>query len=158
MSFSYKDLLSEDAAHVMGSDDSEFDVGGDYAEGDEDQGSGIKPEDDNDGDYDDEYLGEGRSLRAMAEVFSVLTEDATQESINEAMNVVRLNKQTKMLSLASRTALVLAKKANDPLYAKYAKFNAIRLQLREQIFKKYGSKANSRARQLMTGTAKPLVR
>lgn len=112
-----------------------------------------------DGDYsDDDSLDESHALRAMAECLSVLTEGTTTEELSEAMNVIRLNKQSKMTNLAHRTALVLAKNAKDPLYEKYAKFNGIRLTLREQIFKKYGSKANVRARQLMTGTAKPMVR
>jgi hypothetical protein len=108
--------------------------------------------------YDDDSLDESAALRGIAECLSILQEDTTQEELNEAMNVIRLNKQSKMTNLAHRTALVLAKNAKDPLYDKYAKFNGIRLQLRDQIFRKYGSKANVRARQLMTGTAKPMTR
>lgn len=109
-------------------------------------------------DYEDESLDESAALRGIAECLNVLQEGTTEEELNEAMNIVRLNKQSKMTNLAHRTALVLAKNARDPLYDKYAKFNGIRLQLRDQIFKKYGSKANVRARQLMSGTAKTLAR
>lgn len=73
-----------------------------------------------------------------------------QNFLAEQMNVIRLNKQTRLLNLTNRSALILAKRANDPLYDKYAKFNALRLQFRAAIVKKYGSKAASYARQIMS--------
>lgn len=72
-----------------------------------------------------------------------------QEMLAEQMNIVRLNKQTRLLNLTNRSAIILAKRANDTLYAKYAKFNAMRLELRAQIVKKYGSRAASYARKIM---------
>ena len=78
-----------------------------------------------------------------------------QETLAEQMNIVRLNKQTRLLNLTNRTALVMAKKANDSLYEKYARFNALRLQFRSQIVKKYGVRASSYARKLMQKSATP---
>ena len=72
-----------------------------------------------------------------------------QEMLAEQMNIVRLNKQTRLLNLTNRSAIILAKRANDTLYAKYAKFNAMRLEMRAQIVKKYGSRAASYARKIM---------
>ena len=77
----------------------------------------------------------------------------SQEILSEQMNIVRLNRQTRLLNLSNRTALIMARRANDPLYSKYAKFNALRLQFRAQIVKKYGSKAASYARKIMAQTS-----
>ena len=89
-------------------------------------------------DIDDE-----QALQALAEAMDVVT---------EGVNIVRLNRQTKLLNLTNRSALVLAKRANDPLFAKYAKFNKVRRDIRDQIVKKYGAKATSYARKVMTST------
>ena len=92
---------------------------------------------------DDQMLGEfARTLN----LFST-------EMLSEAPNIVRLNRATRLNNLASRTALVLAKRKGDPLYTKYTKFNAMRIALRRKIIKKYGSKANTHARKLLAGTA-----
>lgn len=76
-----------------------------------------------------------------------------QEVITEQMNIVRLNRQAKLLNLTNRTALVLAKQNKDPLFAKYARFNSLRLQIRSKIVKKYGAKAAARARSLTSKAA-----
>lgn len=122
--------------------------------------SGIKPKDESKetqhGTYEDDsddMLDEEIQFRALAEALNSLSEDI----LTEGLNVVRLNRQTKTANLASRMAIVLARSAQDPLYAKYAKFNGIRLALRDQIYKKYGSKAAARARNLMSGTAKAIA-
>jgi hypothetical protein len=95
-------------------------------------------------------LDEEVRFRALAKVFNSLEE----EVLSEGLNVVKLNRQTKAANLASRMAIVLARSAQDPLYTKYAKFNGIRLALRDQIYKKYGSRAASRARDIMSGVSK----
>ncbi len=100
-------------------------------------------------------LDEDMSMRRMAAAFSALETDAVVTALQEQNIIVHLNRQSKTNNLANRQALLLAKAKNDPLYAKYAKFNGIRLQLRELIHRKYGSKAISRARQLMAGTTPP---
>jgi hypothetical protein len=118
--------------------------------------SGVKPEDESKEmkkgpvDNDDEMLDEEVRFRALAKVFNSLEE----EVLSEGLNVVKLNRQTKAANLASRMAIVLARSAQDPLYTKYAKFNGIRLALRDQIYKKYGSRAASRARDIMSGVSK----
>lgn len=77
----------------------------------------------------------------------------SQDFLAEQMNIVRLNKQTRLLNLTNRSALILAKRSKDQLYDKYAKFNALRLQFRGAIVKKYGSKASAYARKIMAKTA-----
>jgi hypothetical protein len=79
-----------------------------------------------------------------------------QMVLHEQMNIVRLNKQTQLLNLTNRSALILAKRANDTLFAQYAKFNALRLKARGAILKKYGSRASAYARKLMTKVAQPV--
>ena len=78
-----------------------------------------------------------------------------QMMLHEQMNIVRLNKQTQLLNLTNRSALILAKRANDTLFAQYAKFNALRLKARGAILKKYGSRASAYARKLMTRVTQP---
>lgn len=111
-----------------------------------------------DEDSSDEDLEENLSMRRMGTLLATLEEGVTAEQLNETMNIIRLNKQAKTLNLAHRQALLMAKAKNDPLYAKYAKFNGLRLTIRDALFKKYGSKAQQRARQLMAGTAKPVAK
>ena len=90
-------------------------------------------------------------MRRMAAAMNALDPEADAEVLQEQQNIVRLNRQAKTNNLAHRQALLLAKAKNDPLYAKYAKFNGVRLQIREIIYRKYGSKAIARARQLVSG-------
>ena len=94
-------------------------------------------------------LDEEVSLRHMAQAMSLFEGEGEPENLQEQMNIIRLNRQSKTNNLAHRQALVLARARKDPLYTKYARFNGIRLQLRELIYKKYGAAALSRARQLM---------
>ena len=70
--------------------------------------------------------------------------------LSEQLNIVRLNRQTKLLNLSNRSALMMARKASDPLYAKFNKFNSLRLKFRAAIVKKYGSRASSYARKVMS--------
>ena len=96
-------------------------------------------------------LDEELAMRRMAAAMNALDPEADAEVLQEQQNIVRLNRQAKTNNLAHRQALLLAKAKNDPLYAKYAKFNGVRLQIREIIYRKYGSKAIARARQLLSG-------
>lgn len=73
--------------------------------------------------------------------------------LNEQVNIVRLNKQTKTNSLANRMALMIARANKDPMYTKYAKLNGARLAIRSVIYNKYGSKALQRARAIMNKAA-----
>ena len=93
---------------------------------------------DSEGSHDDETLDEEIALNRMATAFNILSEDSIEMDLAEAVSIVRLNKQAKTSALAARTALLLAKQKGDVLYQKYAKHNGLRLQLRSQIFKKYG--------------------
>jgi hypothetical protein len=102
-------------------------------------------------DSTDLPLDEEMAMRKIAAAYSILDSEEGTTALTEQNIVVHLNRQSKTNNLAHRQALLLAKGKNDPLYAKYAKFNGIRLQLRELIYRKYGSKAVARARQLMSG-------
>ena len=102
-------------------------------------------------------LDEEVSMQRIAIALSALDSDQN-EMLAESQTIIKLNKQAKTNSLAHRQALLLAKSKNDPLYAKYAKFNGIRLQIREIIYRKYGSKALARARQLMTSNGTSTVK
>lgn len=96
-------------------------------------------------------LDEELAMRRMAAAMNVIDPESSDTVLQEQQNIIRLNRQAKTNNLAHRQALLLAKAKNDPLYAKYAKFNGVRLQIREVIYRKYGSKAIARARQLMAG-------
>ena len=105
----------------------------------------------------DEDVLEESALYRMAAALNVFNEGITAEELNEQMSIVRLNRQAKTANLAARAALLMARSNNDPLYQKYAKFNGMRLQLKAAIFKKYGTKANARARAMISGaTVQPL--
>jgi hypothetical protein len=96
-------------------------------------------------------LDEELAMRKMAGAFQALDEEVVIKALSEQNIIVHLNRQAKTNNLAHRQALLLAKAKGDALYAKYAKYNGIRLQLRELIHRKYGSKAVARARQFMQG-------
>ena len=68
----------------------------------------------------------------------------------EATKIIRLTKESQIANLTGRSALILARRAKDPLFAKYAKFNGIRLTIKAQIQKKYASKAQQYGRKLYT--------
>ena len=104
---------------------------------------------------DEEMMDEGVELTRMAEALNTISPEDVGGNLQEQVNIVRLNRQAKINNLAHRQALLLARAKNDPLYAKYAKFNGVRLQIRELIYKKYGSKALARARQLVSSTGGP---
>lgn len=107
--------------------------------------TGVQPEVVQEGITFDEDL----AMRKMAAAFTLLEGEASPEILAEQQTIIRLNRQAKTNNLAHRQAILLAKSKNDPLYAKYAKFNGIRLELRSRIYAKYGSKALVRARQLV---------
>lgn len=78
---------------------------------------------------------------------------AESMALTESKTVIRFNRQARLKNLTNRSALVFARRANDPLYKKYSKHNALRLRLRGAIVKKYGSRASSYARKLLNKTA-----
>lgn len=98
-------------------------------------------------------LDEEVAMNKMAAALNVFDSEENSEKILEQVSIVRLNRAAKTSSLASRQALLMAKAKLDPLYEKYAKFNGIRLSLREMIYKKYGSRALQRARKLISATS-----
>lgn len=72
-----------------------------------------------------------------------LTESTTIGNFQllQEINIRRLDKVTQRRLAAIRIAIGLAKAANDPLYAKYAKGVMLRKTYKEYILHKYGNKA-----------------
>ena len=77
-----------------------------------------------------------------------------EATLNEAKNIVKLNKQARLAALTGNAAIMLARKAKDPLYKKYEKAAAMRRKFRDAINKKYGSKAKTTARALLQNAGK----
>ena len=76
------------------------------------------------------------------------------DTLNEAKNIVRLNKQARLSALTGNAAITLARRANDPLYKKYEKAATMRRKMREAINRKYGSKAKTTAKALLANAGK----
>jgi hypothetical protein len=76
------------------------------------------------------------------------------DTLYEASSVVRLNRQAKLDSLITRSALTIAQQKNDPLFQKYARAAGIKRQLRGIIMKKYSSQAQMTARRLLASAGK----
>ena len=77
-----------------------------------------------------------------------------EKTLEEARNIVKLNKQARLASLTTNTALTLARRANDPAYRKWEKAAIIRRQQREIIERKFGAKARTTARALLQNAGK----
>lgn len=133
-----KEIEDEDDDHL----DGEAKDNSDDMEDDEDAINEVDDEDDMDAMEEAALEMYAMSLNQMG--------DDTDDTLTEQKNIVRLNRQSRLLNMTNRTAIVMARKSNDNLYKKYAKFNALRLQYRAQIVKKYGSKAASYARKLLS--------
>jgi hypothetical protein len=74
------------------------------------------------------------------------------EALNER-NIIKLDKKAKLNQFASRSATIIAREKNDPLYKKMAFHRRKFLEFRDLIRKKYGAKAIQRARlAVRTGT------
>lgn len=136
-----KEIDSEDDDHV----DPEALSGEDSMEDEDEVITEVEDEDDMD----------AMEEAALEKYAMALNQMGDEETLTEQKNIVRLNRQSRLLNMTNRTAIVMARKSNDNLYKKYAKFNALRLQYRAQIVKKYGSKAASYARKLLSRSAPP---
>jgi hypothetical protein len=86
---------------------------------------------------------------AILEKFSEAT-----AGLNEQQNIVKLNRQSKLNSLTSRAALVIAQQKKDVLFAKYARAAKLKRDIRAVIYKKYGTQAASTARKLLANAGK----
>ena len=58
-------------------------------------------------------------------------------------------KQANFNRIAKRTAIRLAMINNDPLYTKYKKYRTLLIDVRNQIYRKYGQKAKVEARKII---------
>lgn len=67
-------------------------------------------------------------------------------------NIVKLNKQANFSREESKACFRLAKRANDPHYAKYKKYNDLRKAEREYIYTKYASKGKTEAKAVINNS------
>jgi len=64
-------------------------------------------------------------------------------------STIKRTKQDKLAALVGNLALKIAKKNNDPMYEKYAKYRKQYLELKQELIRKYMSKAKQAAKQAM---------
>ena len=64
-------------------------------------------------------------------------------------STIKRTKQDKVAALVGNLALKIAKKNNDPMYEKYAKYRKQYLELKKELIRKYMSKAKQAAKQAM---------
>ena len=64
-------------------------------------------------------------------------------------STIKRTKQDKVAALVGNLALKIAKKNNDPMYEKYAKYRKQYLELKQELIRKYMSKAKQAAKQAM---------
>lgn len=67
-------------------------------------------------------------------------------------NIVRLNKLANFNKVQKRTAIRLAANAKDQLFEKYSKFRKLMIMYRVKIYQKYGNKAKSEARKIISNS------
>ncbi len=98
-----------------------------------------------------------------AEYDRIVTEGATElelygliheaDIVTEAKkNIVRLNKQANINMVEKRTAIRMAEKDNSPLYRAYSKGRQLMIASRLKIYEKYGSKAKTVARKVISNS------
>lgn len=61
----------------------------------------------------------------------------------EEVNKVKLDRKSKLKMALGKKAIILAKKAKDPMYIKYSKAIGIKNQMEKLLVKKYASKAKA---------------
>ena len=73
---------------------------------------------------------------------------------NTEVRKILLTKESKVSKLVRRTCIILAKQANDPLYAEWRKHMAIAVSAREKMVAKYQSKAKTRSKEIIAQSKK----
>jgi hypothetical protein len=84
----------------------------------------------------------------------VLIDFEGKTNLNEAQNIVRLNRQSKLNAFTVRSAIVIAQQRKDPVYVKYARASMLKRKFRMMLVKKYASQANVTARRLLANAGK----
>ena len=64
-------------------------------------------------------------------------------------STIKRTKEDKIAALIGNMALKLAKKNNDPLYEKYAKYRRQYLELKKELIQKYMSRAKQAVKQAL---------
>ena len=75
--------------------------------------------------------------------------DSAEIVMEAQRNIVKLNKQAAFNREEAKACFRIAKRANDPHYTKYKKFNDLRKAEREYIYQKYGAKAKMEAKKVI---------
>lgn len=78
--------------------------------------------------------------------------DSASIATEAQKNIVKLNNAAVFNRTEKRTAIRLAERANDQLFEKYAKFRKLMIEYRMKIYEKYGSKAKSEARRIISNS------
>lgn len=77
-------------------------------------------------------------------------EKTSDETLTEVgSSTVKISKARKIDMLTGLTAIKMAQKKNDPLYAKYKKFRDVTMKLKKAIAKKYKSKSKRSAKKAL---------
>ena len=87
----------------------------------------------------------------QGEVLKDEIEEKKDEELFESVknSMVKVNKRDKIKRAAGGGSLNMARQKNDPAYAQYMKYNALRKAYKEKLRKKYGSRAYVKARKDM---------
>lgn len=87
--------------------------------------------------------------RLIDKVIDDALKDDEKEEKKEALTeegMVRITRQAKMARLGGGLAVGMAKKANDPMYAKMIKAKKMFKSFKKKIMQKYGMKGKTAAR------------
>ena len=102
-------------------------------------------------------------LYELAREMDLVVTEEEARMLSEAMdslgefggiNIVRLNKTSKLNSYVTRTAIMIAQQKRDPLYAKFAKAAQLHRHYRNMIATKYQSSAMVTAKKLLANAGK----
>jgi len=73
-----------------------------------------------------------------------------QDFLDEAgTSTIRVTRKKKMRQVAGKSAINMAKRRRDPLYAKYTKYRKLYLDAKNAIKRKYGRRGMQHARKAL---------
>jgi len=99
---------------------------------------------------DDEYKALVTEGATEMELYGLV--DSADIATEAQKNIVRLNKLANFNKVQKRTAIRLAAAAKDQMFDKYSKFRKLMIQYRIKIYNKYGNKAKSEARKIISNS------
>ena len=75
--------------------------------------------------------------------------DNAEAAMEASKNIIRMTKGAKFNSVERRGCIRLARKAEDPLYDKYAKARKIMIETRKAIYRKYENKSKTETKKIL---------